>query len=244
MSLHPTKSKCMVIGTSYKTKRASNLHLTINGMYLKNVNNHKLLGIHIDSNLKWSCQTDFVCKKINSKISLLKKVVYYLTDDMKYMFYNSFILPQLDFCCHIWGKGNGSNVNKIYTLQKRVARIILKKPKQSSSSRLLQVLKWLTFTDRCKYHTAVLIFKTQNNMVPSYMSDLITFSNDDHYALRSASKHDLVINKLPRTNYFKDSFSYYSMKVWNEIPIEIRSVHKLPLFKQKYKLFLLNKSFH
>ena len=54
MSLHTTKSKCMV--TSYKTKRAFNLHLTINGMSLKNVNNHKLLGI-----LKWSSQIDFVC---------------------------------------------------------------------------------------------------------------------------------------------------------------------------------------
>ena len=239
MSLHPTKSKCMVIGTPHKTKTADSLSLTINGIALENVTVQKLLGIYIDNNLKWHTQIDYVCKKLNCKISLLKNIMFYLTDEMKRMFYNAYVLPILDYCCHIWGKDNNCYINKVYTLQKRVAKIILKKPTRSSSDGLLRELQWLTFTGRCKYHCATLVYKTRKCMAPCYITELLIFANNEHYSLRSASKHDLCLTKVPRTNYFKESFSYYSMKVWNDIPDDIRNANKLITFKLKYKTHLL-----
>ena len=161
----------MVIGTAYKTRKTSCLRLTINGTVLENVHVHKLLGVYIDNNLKWHHHIDDVCKRVNSKINLLKKVLYYLSDDMKHIFYNAYILPIMDYCCQIWGKGNTSHINKIYSLQKRIAKIVLRKPKRSSSLGLLKDLKWLTFTDRCKYQTAVLVYKIRNHMTPSYMAN-------------------------------------------------------------------------
>ena len=230
----------MVIGTAYKTRKTSCLRLTINGTVLENVHVHKLLGVYIDNNLKWHHHIDDVCKRVNSKINLLKKVLYYLSDDMKHIFYNAYILPIMDYCCQIWGKGNTSHINKIYSLQKRIAKIVLRKPKRSSSFGLLKDLKWLTFTDRCKYQTAVLVYKIRNHMTPSYMANLIDFSDDKSYTLRSTTKHDLVVHHLPKTNYLKYSFSYFSMNVWNQIPVQIRNSKKVSSFKNKYKSFLLN----
>lgn len=159
---------------------------------------------------------------------------------MKDMFYNAYVLPTFDYCCHIWGSGNQSNKNKINILQKRVARIMLHKPKRSPSSELLQELSWLTFTDRCKYHTATLVYKSRNGMAPQYISEILTFATNEHYELRSFSKHDLICQVLPSTNYLKESFSYNSMNVWNSIPLHIRNVHKLGTFKKLYKLYLLD----
>ena len=76
------------------------------------------------------------------------------------------------------------------------------------------------------------------------MAELLNFASNEHYSLRSVSKHDLCLKKIPRTNYFKDSFSYYSMKVWNEIPDDIRNAKRLTTFKCKYKLHLLNSASH
>ena len=239
MLLHPNKSKCMIIGTANKTRETSGLQLTINGTVLENVYVHKLLGVYIDNNLKWHHQIDDVCKRVNSKIYLLKNVLYYLSDEMKQMFYNAYILPIMDYCCQIWGKGNTSYINKIYSQQKRIAKIILRKPKRSSSSGLLKDLGWLTFTDRCKYQTAVLVYKIRNNMMPSYMAELIDFSYDKPYTLRSVTNHDLAMHCLPKTNYLKYSFTYFSMNVWNQIPVLIRESKKVSYFKNKYKSFLL-----
>ena len=158
---------------------------------------------------------------------------------MKIKFYNSYILPILHYCCTIWGKDNKRYINKINMLQKRIAKIILNKPIRTPSEGLFKQLNWLSFSDRCKYHTSVLVYKVTNDIAPTYMSDILTFSKNQNHNLRSSMHNDLVLKRIPRTNYYKDSFSYFSMKVWNDIPVDIRLVTKIQTFKSKYKTYLL-----
>ena len=155
------------------------------------------------------------------------------------MFYNSYILPIFDYCCVIWGKDNKRYINKIHILQKRVAKIILNKPMRSPTEGLFKQLNWLSFNDRCKYHTSVLVYKVINHMAPTYMSDILTFSRNERHNLRSSTHNDLVLQGKPRTNYFKDSFSYFSMRIWNDVPVDIRLVTKIQSFKSNLKIYLL-----
>ena len=60
MSLHPKKSKCMILGTTRKTSKVRQLNIKLQDNILEQVNEHKLLGIYIDSNLKWHKQIDIV----------------------------------------------------------------------------------------------------------------------------------------------------------------------------------------
>ena len=120
MSLHPKKSKCMTIGTRQRLQNINQLTLKVNETFLENVTAQKVLGVFIDNTLNWRSHIDYVCKKLNSKIQLLKRVLYFLTDDMKSLFYNSYILPVFDYCCTIWGKDNKSYINKIKNLKKEL----------------------------------------------------------------------------------------------------------------------------
>ena len=240
MALHPKKTKCMVIGSRYMLQHSNQLSLKIGDTVLENVTEQKILGVYIDNMLNWHVQIDYVCKKINSKISLLKRILYLLSDDMKMLFYNSYILPVFDYCCIIWGKDNKSYINKVHKLQKRIAKIILNKPLRSPTIGLYRELNWLSFSDRCKYNIAVLVYKTINNLAPSYLLELLSFSQNDKYCLRSSNHHDLVLMKRPRTNLFKDSFNYYSAKIWNTIPVSIRNSSSISMFKNSYKSFLLS----
>ena len=239
MVLHPGKSKCMIMGTPNRTKQLSDLHLEIHGTYIESVTVQKLLGVYIDNNLKWHAQTDYVCKRMISKISLLKRVSFYLTQEMKCLFYNAYILPIFDYCCHIWGNGSSRNMNRIHSLQRRIAKIILRNQNQRHSINVFIELRWLKFEDRCKYHAALLVFKARCNLVPEYISSILEFHKEEHYSLRSSTKQDLRVNKQIRTNYFKQSFTYFSMKVWNNIPCNIRSAKTVSAFKLKYKTYLL-----
>ena len=79
-------------------------------------------------------------------------------------------------------------------------------------------------------------------MVPLYMTDIVSFSKNDHYSLRSVKHNDLVPKKKPNTQFFKDSFSYYSLSMWNEIPSNIRNYPSIQSFKSLYRNFLFNKN--
>ena len=107
-------------------------------------------------------------ERLNSTIALLNRINYYLCAEMKTMFYNSYFMSISDYCCFIWGKRKDCS-HKITLIQKRAARIILNKPARTPSKPLFKELKWLTFPDRCNYHSALLVYKTLNDNVPSYI---------------------------------------------------------------------------
>ncbi len=233
MLINPSKSKCMLIG-SKQNIRTKELRLKFNNMFIENVENHMILGFNVDKHLTWKLHIDKTCSKLNRKIMLLRRISYYLTFEMKQLFYNSYILTSFDYCCTIWGRGTKTDLSKIYVLQKRAAKIILQKPIRTPSKELFSQLNWLTFDDRCKYHAAILIYKCIDNKTPEYFNDIINFSKNSRYNLRSITHNDIVNTRI-NTNYKKKAFSYYSMEVWNEIPIYIRTVNSIVAFKSKYK---------
>ena len=244
MSLHPDKSKCMLISAKNRIKNARPLNLFINNINIENVRVQKILGVYIDNALTWDMQITFVCKQIKMKIALMKQISSFLNDDMKKKFYNVYLVPCFDYCCTVWGKGVHSigSISKISKLQKRAARIILQRPYNTNSLELFKELQWVTFENRVTYHAAMMVFKSKNKLFPDYMSNLLTFSSNEHYDLRSTARNDLV---LPgnRTKYIKDSFSYHASLIWNTLPFNLRQLNSLYSFKYNLRKFILNMQF-
>ena len=153
------------------------------------------------------------------------------------LFYNAYVLPIMDYCCYIWGKDNKTYINKVHKIQNRIGKIMLDLPLKDHSRSIYAELQISTFNNRCKYHTAVLVYKIVNNMSPSYLT--VSVSNNVSYNLRSKSHKDLVLSSRPKTNYFKDTFQHYSMTIWNSIPLNIRNTSTLNSFKTIYRRYLL-----
>lgn len=122
----------MILSTKYKHKNVCDLELKINGSNIENVSVKKILGIYIDNRLSWNFQINKVCSKLNSKVALLKRISYYLSNEMKKLFYNAYIMSSFDFCCTVWGKRNKSGATTIFKIQKRAAQIILNKSRDTS----------------------------------------------------------------------------------------------------------------
>ena len=238
MLIHPMKSKCMLVGSKFKLRNAKELKLVINDSFLENVTSQKILGVHVENTLTWHVQIDYVCKQMNSRINLFKKIKHYLNDRSRMLFYNAYILPIMDYCCHIWGKGNNTYINKINKLQRRICKVMLDWTFKTKSTNIYDNLQILQFNNRCMYHTAILIYKILNSMAPSYLSDLVTVSNNVSYNLRSKSHRDIVLFSTPRTNYLKDTFKFNGMKIWNSIPYNIRNCNNISSFKTSYKKYL------
>ena len=238
MLINPNKTKCMLIGNNKKINTDS-LNLNINGMCIENVESHKVLGLHIDKNLKWKTHINKTCSKINSKLALLRRITYFLTFDMKKLFYSSYILSHFDYACTLWGWAAKKDILKISILQKRAAKIILQKPMRTPSKELFSELNWLTFDNRCKYHAAIVVYKCMHNMAPDYLKDIVTFCSNSKYMLRSTTNKDLITNK-PNSLFIKKSFSFMCKEIWNALPPSLRSTSTITYFKHNLKLYLLS----
>ena len=239
MAINAQKTKCMVLGSSTKLRKSNEMNMYVNNVRIQNVNSHKLLGVILDESLTWNLQVDAVVKKVNSKIALLKRINYFLNEHMRILFYNAYILPVFDYCCSIWGKGTQKHQKKMTILQKRAAKIILFKPFTTPSNKLFKELDWLTFENRCKYQTAVLVYKSLHDLTPYYIRELVNLTSNDKYNLRSSSRQDIAHFHY-KTQYKKKSFAFHSVTVWNFLPEHIRKCKSENIFKMCCKKFLMN----
>jgi hypothetical protein len=238
MVINPIKTTCMILGSKQKLNSNVKFELSLGDTLIQNVTVQKLLGVYVDSSLTWNTQIDKTCSKIVSKLSLLKRISFYLTPEMKQLFYNAYIVPIFDYGCITWCKTSQSNLTRLMRLQKRAARIILNKPTRTPTFELFRELKWLSFQSRCKYHVCLLVYKTLNNLAPKYLNNILSFSTNSSHNLRSIQRYN-IINNRPNTNSLKRTFSYFAMEIWNSVPSHIKLIRNIMAFKTQLKTYLL-----
>ena len=74
-------------------------------------------------------------------------------------------------------------------------------------------------------------------MAPKYLSDLITYNNI------SGSRTPSLKHFIPNTKVGGRAFKCCAAKLWNNLPLDIKSCDEISLFKKKLKSFLFSKSY-
>ena len=84
--------------------------------------------------------------------------------------------------------------------------------------------------ERQEIHKATMMFRCLHGLAPKYLCSKFTWC-DSAYDLRD-SENKLNV-PLPRTNYYRKSFSYNGATLWNSLPCDIRNTESLGVFKRK-----------
>ena len=92
---------------------------------IENVHSHKILGIEVDEDLDFTNHCEILAKKISKRIGLLKHISPYLKRNQREIYYKAVIKPVILYGANIWTSISKGNINSIFKLQKRAARIIL-----------------------------------------------------------------------------------------------------------------------
>ena len=222
MVLNTGKTKTCIITTRQKraTLERSEVNLTINQQILQQTCCDKLLGVEIDQNLNFQSHIKRIHAKVSQSIALLRRIKKFLPMNARIKFYNAYILPHLEYCCTIWG--DSTDVKSLSKLQNRAARIILDKAYDFPSYDALNLLKWLPLQLRIKQRKAVLVYKSLNGLVPSYMSKLfqpISEINIRH--TRNSIRNNLYVPSH-NINCYKNSLAVSGAQIWNNIPDYIK----------------------
>jgi len=168
----------------------------------------KLIGVTIGNTLCWDKHSDHVLKTCNSYLYLLTRIKIYYSLQNWILFYNSYILPYLDYCCIIWGSCNSVSEDKLIQFQKRAARIILDKDYNTPSTELVTELNWTTFTERVLYQKAIAMYKIVNSICPDFLKNHIAYTSEVNSGdTRSSTSVQFYIPK-PNCELFRRSFMY------------------------------------
>ena len=146
MVLNKSKTKTMLVAGKRLHKKMSSTSLTVhvNSVELKQVQSHKLLGVIIDTQLNFNEHIDNLWKKLTQCIAVLKKIRHHLPLDQRILYYKTMIKQTMMYGSSVWVSTSVDNVNKVFRLQKRTARVI-NADTRANSVDLFGELNWLPF---------------------------------------------------------------------------------------------------
>ena len=131
MELNVKKTKSMIFNFTKKYQFSTNLSL--NNMKIENVEQTKLLGLVLTSDLKWDENTNYLVKESNKRMVMLRAASKFTSDKtvLKQIYYSR-IRCKLEQSAAVWSSSlTQRNVNDLERVQKSAVRIIFGQPYES-----------------------------------------------------------------------------------------------------------------
>ena len=176
MSIHPNKTKVMLIGSRQKL---STINVSICGTTISQTTCEKVLGVHMDDSLTWNTHISHVIKKYNNKLELVKRAKPYLTPKLL-LLYNSIAKPTLEYCCSIWGNCSTDALGRVTSAQKHASRILLNADYTIPSITLFKGINLIPIHETIRHRILLQTFKCIYDISPPYLSNLMEKPTHNH----------------------------------------------------------------
>ena len=118
------------------------------------------------------------------------------------------------------------------------AKVVLMKEKHSSATEALKQLHWLPIHLRIKYKICTIVYNCKEGKAPDYLKTLLTKQNPKWSGLRLHNDTDYNIPFCKRKTFAERSFRVQGPKLWNELPVSLKTATSIELFKKELKTYL------
>ena len=154
------------------------------------------------------------------------------------MLIHAFVISKLDI-------GNSLLYNiPLYLLDKlqlalnSAARILSRTSKYDHITPVLQTLHWLPIRQRIEFKILLQTWKILHGVAPCYLNELVR-SYVPQRNLRSSNRLLLETQKT-RVTYGNRAFFASAPDLWNRLPLELKTIDSLEVFKSKLKSYLFS----
>ena len=240
LTLNIDKSNFLII--SNKRKIDTTVDIKIDNLSVKEKDCIKYLGVLIDNKLSWKQHSQYVNMKISKGIGVLAKMRHFVPSDVLKQLYHAFVSPHLSYAVINWGNAPKCATIKLNKSLKKAVRIMTFSGFKESSKPLFTKLGILNFENIHKLEAAKFMYDISINSLASPISGFFQKTKTRHnYKTRQATKNEFSF-PLVNTECRKKSIAFNGIKIWNEIPLEIRSMSNKALFKRNLFQWLLQNS--
>lgn len=209
------------------SKNNAPLEIPLNDSLIQSGLRTKFLGVHIDSQLKFSAHVDSVCNKLSSSIFLLRRLANFMEPKVLLVAYYGVVYPFLSYAVAVWGYECG-RTHQIFKLQKKAIRIIFKKTRSFPCRTIFINNRILSFPSIYILNCVVFVKKNFHLFQEKPSTHL--------YGLRR--RLDLAIPEH-KTSFFKNQLLYNGVRLFNALPMPLKEQTDADRFAKEVKELLL-----
>jgi hypothetical protein len=231
LSINELKTKFLHFKTLQFEKR--NPHFGINVMLgeeeIEEDLSAKCLGVVLDNNLKWDPHINELAAKLSTNLYIIRNLVSLLNLDFVKLAYYSLFETHIRYSIVLWGSSSKKNLEKIFKIQKKTIRCMLKQPPRFSCKPLFKKLKILTVPSLYILETILFVKKENIYHLPSH-------NYNTRHRNRFATTHRLALTETKA--------DYMGQKFFHSLPEEIKNINKINKFKQSLVNYLVDKCYY
>jgi hypothetical protein len=237
--LNPSKTEFLILGTSAQLKKFECLNsVKLGDTIIQRSTSARNLGVIFDSSLSFTNHVNSVCKSAHYHIRDLYRIRHLLSKPVLTQLANALVSSRLDYCNSLLFGIKKSNLQKLQRVQNSLVRVVSKTPKYEHISPVRKALHWLPVEQRIKYKICLLVYKTMTYGQPSYLLTRLTTRPKNHSTRYSTGPSFIVPHA--RTILGTRCFSVFGPKLWNSLPISLRTSCSLSYFRSGLKTYLFD----
>ena len=218
MKFHPDKCQCLRFTRKRKHKRKPPAY-KLHNHQISNVQEATYLGVTLQHDLSWDQHIKKIVTKANKSLGFLRRNLKVKSKKQKQTAYLSIVRPCLEYSSSVWDPNTQENIKKIEAVQRRAARWVSSRYRQSSSVEdMLTDLNWPPLQTRRNQANLKNFYKYLN-------SELVVCSKyrpiRPAIPTRNSSRrnHSLFFSIPPGTPaYRQGTFFPRTIKQWNALP--------------------------
>ena len=194
----------------------------------------KNVGVWIEKNLDMKKHvSDIVshCSKILKDIGSIKRNLERCQVEN---LVHAVITSRLDYCNSLLLNIDKEHLFKLQKMQNSAARLVLGRQRRESARSALRELHWLNVEARIIFKVLLLVFK----VIKGQCSNNLSFE----FKSFNGRPDDFLLLKTPnyKTKYGRRIFGHSGSRLWNALPVDIRVLEDIEIFKKKIKTLLFN----
>jgi hypothetical protein len=237
LSIHLGKTESILFASRSNLCKCKEMSVKCNGICIKASTSVKYLGVMLNNDMTCKDMGNAVIAKINKKLKFLYRKREYFDFKARKLICSTLIQPDFDYAINAWYRGTTFAIkNRLQICQNKIIRYINSYDNRHHiSASDFEKLKWLNVENRVNNIALNLMFKIHNNLAPSYLCNMTPTSHP--YATRGSIlsyEQNRVGSKGMQT------FQYNGVKLWNNLPVDIKSITTIDSFKHKIKAMLMN----
>ena len=228
MEFHP--GKCNLLQITNKNIPVD-FSYRIHDTPLVKVDSAKYLGIIIDCKLNWKKQYAHLIKSCKQTLSFIRRNIPKAPKKVKAICYKTLVRPKLEYACPVWDPHHQVHIDNIEKVQKSAARFVTGNYKMESGNSAINLksLGWETLEER-RLKTKLCIFQKGR------LGDIVIPT--DHLTLRTRTTRrggggPMYQREFSQIDGHIYSFFPSASRLWNNLPVELRTCDKSDVFVNK-----------
>lgn len=200
---------------------------------VENVPVFKYLGLNIDSKLNWSVHTSLLKKYLLTTTYIMYHLGQFCSRKLLETIYYGVVQSKLQYGLVCWGGTYSNNLQPLILVQKHILRIIWKKRRREHSFGLFCNSKILPLKHLYFYKVLKIFYERSGNLLNQNLTA---------YELRSNERF-LATIPAHHNHRFLNFYSSVAPRLFNRLPLELRSTRKSFTFNREIKRWLFNFDF-